>query len=106
MKCPDCKGSKIYQPFFGPPEACTKCGGSGNITDASRIRAAITTAWQGNGPKPIYTILVRNKYQRAPATVYGDIAFGPGNYKIEVCKDPTKRHAELGPDNSIVCHFN
>ena len=31
MQCPDCKGGKVYQPFFGPKEACRNCSGTGEV---------------------------------------------------------------------------
>lgn len=30
--CTECKGSKIYQPLFGPPEDCQTCEGKGVFT--------------------------------------------------------------------------
>ena len=35
MICPDCKGSKVYIPFFGPKEDCRMCGGIGEVADVS-----------------------------------------------------------------------
>jgi hypothetical protein len=36
MKCPDCKGSKVYVPLTGPSEPCRACGGTG-LAPASRV---------------------------------------------------------------------
>ena len=47
MRCPDCKGSKIYQPFFGPEEKCANCNGAGEVADATGT--AIAAALKEDG---------------------------------------------------------
>ena len=41
MRCPDCKGSKVYQPFFGPEEACARCKGLGEVSGVSGTTTAV-----------------------------------------------------------------
>ena len=47
MICPDCKGSKIYQPFFGSEEACARCKGLGEVSGVSGT--TITAGREENG---------------------------------------------------------
>lgn len=35
MICPDCKGSKVYEPLVGPAEPCRRCEGIGDVPDSS-----------------------------------------------------------------------
>lgn len=35
LTCPECKGSKVYQPLVGPAEPCRACGGCGELPAAN-----------------------------------------------------------------------
>jgi hypothetical protein len=51
-------------------------------------------------------ILVWDATQRVPATCYGDYRFGPGNYKIRVCKNPNNDLKKLGEKRALIYHFS
>lgn len=42
-KCPDCKGSKTYQPLFGPPEPCQSCSNSTGIEPSKMNKSQVVT---------------------------------------------------------------
>lgn len=51
-------------------------------------------------------ILVWNKYQKTPATIYGNAHFGKRRFWIKVCKDPRKELERLGSEKALIYHFS
>jgi hypothetical protein len=47
MKCPDCKGEKVYIPLIGSPEDCRKCQGSGVVDLEGYLRPPGDSIEQG-----------------------------------------------------------
>jgi len=67
---------------------------------------ALTTALYQHYDSKKKVILVWHKNQRIPATLYGDLHFGKGRYKIWVCKDPNKVLAKLDNERALIYHFH
>ena len=63
--CPDCHGRKTYVPFNGPPEPCTRCGGTGQ--DQSQVAKGPTK----NTPQPV------SKTSGAPSGIQTKATSGP-----------------------------
>jgi hypothetical protein len=85
---------------------CAAAGAIGTIITTSHVcddKLAL-----GALPQSIIgkAILVWHSNQKVPATLYGNVNFGPGNYSILVCQDPNSQLELLGSDKAIIYHFN
>ena len=83
--CPDCKGSKVYQPLIGPAVPCTLCKGEGCLcpmpgpsghvsqTPPADETIIVDQGWQCNFDAHLINIIVN--WQRDPRNTgrnYGD----------------------------------
>ena len=107
MICPKCKGEKKVD-LFTSSNPCGVCKGTSEI-GSTTSKPAIELGPQPsiNDPKVEHTFLIQeNRVDLVgPVKIHGDVSYGPGKYRIEICKNPMLRYQELKGKKCSVANY-